>query len=173
MGVAYKTRPVKKYRDTSAYQYETSPRKLQPEYKPETKKKTVSKSKVKAKTKPKYNHKPVAYIVVGFILLSIISYRNSLINETYNKKESLRTQLAEVQKENEQLKVNIESSLNLSTIEKIAKEQLGMQKLSNSQKVFVNLQKQDYVETTKDDVILEDNENIFSKIMKALNNIIK
>ena len=48
-----------------------------------------------------------------------------------------------------------------------------MQKLSNSQKVFVNLQKQDYVETTKDDVILEDNENIFSKIMKALNNIIK
>ncbi len=172
MGIAYKTRPVKKYRDTSAYQYETSPRKLQPEYKPKTKKKTVS-SKPKAKSVPKYNHKPVAYIVVGFILLSIISYRNSLINETYNKKESLRTQLAEVQKENEQLKVNIESSLNLSTIEKIAKEQLGMQKLSNSQKVFVNLQKQDYVESAKDEVVLNDDESLFSKIFKTLSNIIK
>ena len=172
MGVAYKTKPVKKYNNTTAYQYETSPRKLQPEYTPKTKKKATAK-RTKVKSSPKYNYKPVAYILIGFTLLFVISYRNSLINEVYNKKETLRNQLAEVEKENEQLKVNIESSLNLSTIEKIAKEQLGMQKLSNSQKVFVNLQKQDYVESAKDEVRLEDDESIFKKIFNKLNDIIK
>ncbi len=42
-----------------------------------------------------------------------------------------------LQKENEQLKVNIENSLNLNNIEKAAKEKLGMKKLDNNQKTYM------------------------------------
>ena len=43
-----------------------------------------------------------------------------------------------IQKENEQLKVNIENSLNLNNVEKIAKEKLGMQKLTNKKTLYVS-----------------------------------
>ena len=87
------------------YQYETSPRKLQPEYEPnknpyKKKKSTLSKSKFnkakqkekqkvqvnKPKKETKYNYKPVVYIGLAFAMLFTISYRYSLINERYNKK---------------------------------------------------------------------------------------
>ena len=112
---------AKKY----GYQYETSPRKLEPEYdipKKQYKKKKstpVKKAKTNAKKKIRYNFKPIFYIVIGFAMLFTISYRNSLINESYNAKEKLKRELSAIQKENEQLKVNIESSLNLNSVKKL------------------------------------------------------
>ncbi len=162
-----------------AYQYETSPRKLQPEYEPKTKKKNVSKkaSKAsqnkKAKKQAKYSYKPVVYIAIGFAMLFTISYRNSLINESYNEKESIKSQVSAVQKENEQLKVGIENSLNLSSVEKAAQETLGMKKLDNNQKVYLDLQKQDYVESSADEVIIEEETSWLEKIIERLTQIIK
>jgi len=167
------------------YQYETSPRKLQPEYdnprNPYKKKKSTSVKKGKAKQsvkkqtkrKLKYNIKPIFYIAIAFAMLFTISYRNSLINERYNSKESLKEQLSELQKENEQLKVNIESSLNLNSVAKTAEEELGMQKLTNDQKVYVNLQKKDYVEPTAEEVVIEENLSWWDKILNSLTKIIK
>lgn len=173
------------------YQYETSPRKLQPEYEknknPYKKKKSTtttknnikSKQNVKNKTnskrkkKTRYNHKPVLYIVIGFAMLFAISYRNSLINESYNRKESIRSKVGSVQKENEQLKVSIENSLNLNSVEKAAAEKLGMQKLDNNQKIYIDLQKKDYVEPASEEVVLNDNMSWFDKIVEKLTQIIK
>lgn len=164
------------------YQYETSPRKIEPEYKkakkPYKKKKSTSvknnnvKTKTKAKKKAKYNLKPIVYIAIGFAMLFTISYRNSLINESYNEKEKLKSELSAVQKENEQLKVNIESSLNLNSVEKTAEEELGMQKLNNNQKVYVNLQKKDYVEPTTEKVVIDEDSSWWNKVLDALVQII-
>ena len=167
----------------AGYQYETSPRKLQPERIP-AKKKTQSKKKTvvkkvapktakKTKKKAKYNYKPIAYIMLGFVMLFTISYRNSLINENYNKKENIKSQVSAMQKENEQLKVSIENSLNLSSIEKAAQDKLGMQKLDNSNKIYLDLQKKDYVEPASEEVILNDNSSWFEKLIKKLTQIIK
>ena len=98
------------------YQYETSPKKLQPEY--------VPTKKAKKKT-------------------------------------------------NVQLKVSIENSLNLSSIEKAAQDKLGMQKLDNSNKIYLDLQKKDYVEPASEEVILNDNSSWFEKLIKKLTQIIK
>ncbi len=167
------------------YQYETSPRKLEPDYRrndnPYKKKKSTSvkknnvksKAKTKAKKKSKYNIKPIVYIAIGFAMLFTISYRNSLINESYNEKEKLKSELSVVQKENEQLKVNIESSLNLNSVEKTAEEELGMQKLNNNQKVYVNLQKKDYVEPTTEKVVINENNSWWSRVLEALMQKIK
>ena len=162
-----------------SYQYETSPRKLQPDYEVRgnntvkkkkstlnTKKNKVGNNQVKknsskTKKKTKYNYKPVAYIVFGFVMLCTISYRYSLINEKYN------------QKENEQLKVSIENSLNLNSVEKAAEEKLGMQKLDNGQKIYLNLQKKDYVEPASEKVVMNDNSSWFQKLIKTLTQVIK
>ena len=159
----------------SGYQYETSPRKLQPEYEPHRKqynkkKTTTLKNKaksVKPKVKPqlKSQIKTVAKILVIFGILLAISYRNSLINESFTRKEELQAQLGVTEKENEQLQVNIENSLNLTNIEKLAKEKLGMQKLDNTQKVYVNLPKKDYVEPAVEEVVIEEEESLIEKII--------
>ena len=65
------------------------------------------------------------------------------------QKENLKKELASIQKENEQLKVNIEKQMSFNAIEQEAKEKLGMQKLDNNQKVYVNLNKSDYIEPSE------------------------
>ena len=172
----------------NAYQYETSPRKLQPEYKPNTKKKQVKTTKNnkkndnnknkkiisnKQKKNKKNKAKAVFYITIGFIILFTISYRNSLITENFNEKENLKSELNSLKKTNEQLQVGIENALNLNTIEQEAKERSGMQKLANDQKVYVNLDKKDYVQSATEEVIIEDNVSWFQKFLQGFTKTIK
>ena len=95
----------------------------------------------------------IVWILLGFAIFCVISYRNSLINESFNDKEKLKQDLAVIQKENEQLQVSIENSLNLANIEQAAKDKLGMQKLNNSQKIYVSLPKKDYIEAATEEII--------------------
>ncbi len=158
------------------YQYETSPRKLKPEYEPQknpyAKKKSSTLKKKNQKTKEKRHLKThvkaVFYILIGFTILFTISYRNSLITESFNKKEDLKEQLSSLQKENEQLEINIQSSLNLTNIEKSAKSMLGMQKLDESQKVYVSLPKKDYIEPASEQVVVEEETNWFDNILNSI-----
>lgn len=164
------------------YQYETSPRKLQPEYKPVKKRvpkkatakkvqhtqKQAPKPKTKVKRKMKSQVKVVLYIGIIFAVLFAISYRNSLINEDFNKIKSLKSDLAAIQKENGQLQVNIENSLNLQNIEQSAKELLGMQKLNSTQAVYINLPKEDYVEPATEEIKKEENITWYQKIINFI-----
>ena len=171
------------YQRSYGYQYETSPKKLQPEYEPNRKKKEYKKTstakrlneKENNKTKSKQNHKVklVLYVAISFAVLLGICYRNSLIGEKFNKKEELKTQLSSIQKENEQLKVNIESNLNLNHVEEMAKEKLGMKKLDNSQKIYINLPKKDYIEAATEEVKIEEDLNFWQKIWKGITESIK
>ena len=160
----------------SRYQYETSPRKLEPEYEPiespyKQKKKSTAKSKqekVRPKRKLKSQVKLVAEILLIFAGLLVISYRNSLINESFSENEGLKTNLAAIEKENAQLRVNLENNLNLSNIEKLAEDKLGMQKLDNSQKIYVNLDKKDYVESASEEVVMQDEKNCIQDLLDSL-----
>ena len=160
----------------SRYQYETSPRKLEPEYEPikdpYKKKKSSTLGKKQEKVQPKRHLKSQVKIIAGVFLifasLLVISYRNSLINESFNENESLKSNLAAIQKENEQLRVNLENSMNLSNIAKMAEEKLGMQKLDNSQKVYVSLDKKDYVESASEEVIMEEEKSWFEQFLDTL-----
>ena len=165
------------------YQYETSPRKLEPEYKREKKQsqnknnrklkvvEPVKRQEIKvSKQEKKKRLKLISIIAVMFIVLLTISYRNSQINESFNEIQNLKKDLAALEKENEQLKVNIENSLNLNNIEQAAKEKLGMQKLNNKQTVYVTLPKKDYVESATEEVIIEEETNWFQKFVNKLFN---
>jgi cell division protein FtsB len=168
------------------YQYETSPRKISPEYEPPVKKypkkstarkqvvkkdysknekvKRKEKSKIEAKAKVKI----IGCVAIGFMLLLAISYRNSVIDEKFAENKSLKSDLAALQKENEQLEANIESSLNLNNIEQSAKEMLGMQKMDSSQSVYISLQKEDYIEPASEEIVEEDTASFFEKIINFI-----
>lgn len=161
----------------NGYQYSTSPRKLEPEYRPHKQKRKLKvvedlpRQEVKISKEQKKKQLKITLAVIAiFGLLLTISYRNSQINEEFNKMQNLKQELASVQKENEQLKVSIENGLNLNNIEKLAKEKLGMQKLTNRQIVYVTLPKKDYVESTSEKVVIDNQENWFQKFVDKIFN---
>ena len=159
----------------SGYQYETSPRKLEPDYRPQRKKTQTKATKPNSKKnsqilkkEKRKRVKQTLTVFALFVVLVAISYRNSAINESFSKVQSLKSELSEIQKENEQLEVSIENSLNLNNIEQIAKEKLGMQKLTNRQTVYVELPKKDYVKSANEEVVIKEEQSWLQKIMDKI-----
>ena len=158
----------------AGYQYETSPRKLQPSYKPKKRPQLHIVEQIKQKNKASSAERKkqikTTFCIVGiFAVLLTISYRNSQINEKFNKVQSLKREISSLQKENEQTKVNIENNLNSNYIEQQAKEKLGMKKLTNKQTVYINLPKKDYVESPSEKVVIEEeNKNWFEQFWDSL-----
>ena len=161
------------------YQYGTSPRKLEPDYtrKPKQKRKQLKvvedlpRQQIKVSKEQRKRQMKTTVTVAGlFLLLLTISCRNSQIDKQFNQIQNQKKQLAALQKDNEQLKVSIENSINISNIEKVAKEELGMQKLTSKQTVYVTLPKKDYVETESEKVVKTETktwwQNLADKILK-------
>ena len=165
------------------YQYTTSPRKVDPDYN-KSKKRKPKKQKLKvvedvkrqdikvSKEKRIQQFKIVMLIAFTFGVVLLVSYRDSQINESFSEVQDLKKQLSSIEKENEQLKVNIENSLNLNYIEQMAKEKLGMQKLTNKDTVYINLPKKDYTESASEKIKIDD-KNWFEKIIDKVIDIFK
>ena len=159
------------------YQYETSPRKLEPRYKntPNNKKQKKKLEVIKNEPKKKagiskkeqaQRRSQICGVLVIFALLIAISYRNSLITEEFKAIQNLKSDLTNIEKENKQLEISIEGSLNLNKIEKIASEQLGMQKQSVEQTIYTELPKEDYVEAgIEEKEEQEENQSLLEKIL--------
>ena len=163
----------------TGYQYTTSPRKLEPDVqrkrnKRQQKLKVVEdlpRQRVQLSKEQKKRQKNITLVVIGiFILLLTISYRNSQINEKFTEVQTLKKELSSLEKENQQLEVTIQNSLNLNNIEKQAKEKLGMQKLTNKQTVYVTLPKRDYVEPATEEVVKTQEKNWFQQFVDKIFN---
>ena len=174
-----------------SYQYETSPKKLKPEYdssrtkKSQYKKKSTAKknkkstvSKKKKQDEIKKQKKALAKAKFGivwksillFAILFLVLFRNSEISESFSKIQSLKAEITAIQKENDQLEISIQNSLNINNIEKEAKELLGMQKLTNKQTIYINLPKKDYVEHRAEEVNIKEEKNFFKMIIDKIFN---
>lgn len=158
------------------YQYDTNPRKIQTEEQMPRKNKTRKKSGLKvvkempkqqvevSKEQKRKHVKLTMFAILAFTVLLAISYQNSQITVKFNEMQDQKKKLATIEKENEQLEINIENNLNIKNIEKEAKEKLGMEKLTNKQTVYVTLPKKDYVESATEKVVLKDNKTWLQKI---------
>ena len=170
------------------YQYGTSPRKIEPDYKVKAKQKTkakqakkvvpkkqkkkyVSQKKMIIKEENKLKVKICAYIVLTFSVFLAISYRNTQISQEFSKIQALKTNTQEIQKENEQLEMSIQNSLNATNMEDAAK-QLGMQKLNSNQKVYIQIEKKDYVQPSAEEVVIQENSWI-DNVKNALKSLFK
>lgn len=167
----------------TAYQYETSPRKYEPDYTPRkiTKKKTETKrvskkmnekekaARQKAKKAQEIKKQAKQIVIVAFIfgMLLAVSYREISIMEMFNQKKDMETQLAAIEKENGQVEKNIkevESRLEWNNIKQIATEQLGMQEKKATP---VELDRTDNVET-ETTLIQEEKVSLIEKIIGAI-----
>ncbi len=158
------------------YQYDTNPRKIQTEEQMPRKNKTRKKSGLKvvkempkqqvevSKEQKRKHVKLTMFAILAFTVLLAISYQNSQITVKFNEMQDQKKKLATIEKENEQLEINIENNLNIKNIEKEAKEKLGMEKLTNKQTVYVTLPKKDYVESATEKVVLKENKTWLQKI---------
>ncbi len=165
---------------TRNYQYETSPRKYEPEYKDKTKRKKSKKAKTSKKVVKKkqsrlenfkFRFMCILNAVVFLSIVFIISSRSALITQSFAEIQSLKTKISEIQKENDQLEINIQNSLNLNSIEQTAKDMLGMQKLTNKQTIYLSLPKKDYIEPSTEKVILEEKVSIIDWICNFIGDI--
>lgn len=183
-----------------SYQYETSPRKIKPDYsKPKrnapqyNKPKTNQKPKVKPKAKQpeknvvkntnkKQEDLKAKNILIAktkvsvffkcallFLIVFFMIFMNTRLSESISQIQKLKAQITEIQKENDQLEINIQNNINLNNIEQAAKELLGMQKLSSKQTFYISLPKKDYVEPRTEKVIIEEEkpsaiDNLIEKI---------
>ena len=105
-------------------------------------------------------------------MLFTISYRDSIINEKFSEKEELKAELAEIQKVNEQLEVGIENELNLTNVEAVAKDKLGMAKLNNGQKVYISLPKKEYVEATSEGIKQSENQSVYKNFINKVKDLL-
>ena len=161
----------------SSYQYETSPRKYEPEYttRKTTKKQTpkdskkeiekrLEKERAKKAEERKKKAKQIFAVVFVFIMLLTVSYREIQIMEMFDQKKEQEDKLALIQKENGQVEKNIkeeESKLEWNTIKQRATEELGMEVKTG---IPINLEKSDNVET-ENTYIKEDETSWLEKIV--------
>lgn len=164
----------------SYYQYETSPRKYEPEYttrqttkrKTETKKiskqeierRKLEKQRIKKAEERKRKTRLVIAVLTIFGMLLVVSYREISIMEIFNQKKAMEEQLAVIEKENGQVEKSIkevESTLDWNKIKQIATEQLGMEIKAST---AVDLEKTDNVET-ENTYIQPDNTSTLEKIV--------
>ena len=68
------------------------------------------------------------------------------------------------------LLLSIENSLNLYNIEKVAKEELGMQKLSGKQTIYVTLPKKDHVESASEKIVIKEEKSWWEEIADKIFN---
>ena len=129
------------------------------------------KEQAQIKRESKKNMKVISGLCIFFAVFSIIGYRVFLINNSLKEKEKLKAQLSEIKKQNDQLQVTIEQQMNLNTIEQEAKEKLGMRKLDNNQKVYMNLNKEDYTQSSVKKETSNEKDTWWAKLLKDLFNI--
>ena len=113
------------------------------------------------------------YLAIAFTIIFGISYRNAQIDENFDKVQNLKSELSAVEKENAQLEVAIESSLNLTNLEQQARSMLGMQKLTNKQTEYVSLPKTDYIEAASEQVVIEEEKGLLETIGDYLSQLFK
>lgn len=80
----------------------------------------------------------VAFILCGFTMSVIITYRFNLINEKNLEVQNLISKLETVSSEASTSQIAVDQNTDLNAIEAYAKQQLGMKKADSSQTVYID-----------------------------------
>ena len=97
-----------------------------------------SKKHIKAK---RNNVKLFLFILCGFAMAMVITYRFNLINEKNLEAQSLKEKSATAEAALTGAQIEIEQNTDINKIEAYAKQQLGMQKPDKNQTIYVDTSK--------------------------------
>jgi len=124
-------------------------------------KKQLTEKQLKTRAKAEIALKVILILGIFFVM----TLRDSEKDQLFTQIKTLKAEITQLNKDNDQLEISIQNSLNLNTIEQAAKDLLGMQKLTAKQTRYINLPKKDYVEPRVEEVVVEGKKNIFEKII--------
>ena len=124
-------------------------------------KKQLTEKQLKTRVKAEIALKVILILGIFFVM----TLRDSEKDQLFTQIKTLKAEITQLNKDNDQLEISIQNSLNLNTIEQAAKDLLGMQKLTAKQTRYINLPKKDYVEPRVEEVVVEGKKNIFEKII--------
>lgn len=108
----------------------------------------------------------VVFAVAVVLVVGLIIHGQVQLTELNQRISSAQSQLEEQQSLYTQLEMKVDASISTAVVEKYAEEDLGMTKVSNSQKEFINLSKGDKVELT-----MKEDDNIFDTIADAISSL--
>ncbi len=95
--------------------------------------------------------KIVLVVAVFFSAFSVVNYYNTKRYDVSRLVSQQEAALAEAQDDNAILQSRLDSLVNISYIEQYAQENLGMTKVSSSQKKYVSVNTEDLIERTEDE----------------------
>lgn len=110
--------------------------------------------------------------VVLFFSAFLIIYRGAVADEEFRQVSKLKEQVEENQKENSQLKFNLQTAASILNIEDEARNKLGMTKLDPSQIRKVNIPREDLVERLDKGIIKDKEKGFLNTIIEKILDII-
>lgn len=112
------------------------------------------KKRQSAKLKLKEQRRLNFFLVVGILLLSLAAYfmisKNVRLHETSDEIKSLQNELTALEANTSQKMFELEQSVDLDSVEKIASEKLNMQRPEKYQIVYISAQSEDVAQVTAD-----------------------
>lgn len=110
----------------------------------------------------KRNFKPIIYAVVLCMTAYYMISKNVAVYETEQKIKSLQNEISELESYTSQRAFELEQSIDLTTVERVAKTRLNMQRPEQYQIEYVNVMRDDVTEVTAGEV-----EGMQNKVKKA------
>lgn len=129
----------------------------------------VLSEKKKQRVSNKLKIKVVFAFIILFTLSALVVYRYALITDLSYKIDAKKNEYTEIKNENTRLKVQIASKLDIQRIQKIAEENLGMQKPDKSQYTNVKIPRSDFT-TASNEINGEgkNNKSIFDTLLSRV-----
>ena len=110
----------------------------------------------------KRNFNPIIYALVLCSAAYYMISKNVAVYETEQRIKTLQAEIAELESYTSQRMFELEQSIDLSTVEKVAKTRLNMQRPEQYQIEYVNVNRDDVTEVTANEV-----EGVSNKVKKA------
>lgn len=117
--------------------------------------------------------KAILAILLFFGLCLFLLFRYAQINEHNQRLGKLKAELSHVQKINSQLQIEQERQVNLSEIEQIAVQKLGMQYPDKNQTVHIQLKKSDFTETPEKNEKQQIENEVMAMVTQGLAELVK
>ncbi|NLY42442.1 MAG: hypothetical protein GX066_00375 [Clostridiaceae bacterium] len=112
-------------------------------------------------------------VLLCFGVAFFIILRYAAIAEESSQVEAYKKQLNQLKRNNEQMQVELDRSINLQKIEEIAKNRLGMRRPEKYQIVYVTIEKKDYAEVVYEQPDKDNRLGGLSTLMTIINNVLE
>lgn len=152
---------------SSAYKYQ------QQEYILKKQPDNANTPKVRPKEKGINKIRTLSGVLLCFGIAFFVILRYAAIAEESSQIEAYRKQLSQLKRNNEQMQVELERTVNLERVEEIATNRLGMRRPEKYQTVYITIEKNDYAEVVYEQ---PDNNNSLgglSTVMTMINNVLE